>query len=787
MGWGPHPNTMKILPAGGVVGQYSIERLLGLGGSALVYRALDGRLGRHVALKVLPAETATAAARKRFVEEARAAASLNHPNIAVIYEVGESAAGCYIAMEEVDGDTLRLRLQSEQADPVELLGYLRQAAGALAKAHARGVVHCDLKPENIMVTRDGLVKLLDFGLARLIARHFGETDAEPGAAHRRSGRKAEGTPGYMSPEQAAGTLEIDERSDVFSFGCILYETAARRPPFEGATAVEVLAGTGREARALSEVCPGAPPGLVEIVARCLERNPAKRYASMEDVERELGGVLDAAAARRRRRWSRRSWGLSAAGLAAAGAGWWSYARRAVPAAGQSVAVIPLVGPGAGLERDFLADGLAEGLIHTLAQVPGLKVIARTSSWAFRGERIDARRAARALGVRVLVLLSVAEAGQRLRVTVDMVAADGTQIWGERFLPGRAGLAGLEADLSQQIAERVGAQLTEQGRERLARGARIRPEAYELLLLGRYQVRLYTAESRLKAAAYYEQALAVEPGFALAHAELASLYRLLSGSATLSPEDALPKAERAAQRALAADPEQAEGHAALADIRKDQWQWKEAEDRYRRALELNPNLVAAHRGYAIFLGVRARHEEAIAEIRRAVELDPLGLPTLVHAGAVYYNARRFREALRELKRALDLDPVAPAAWSWVGMCHGAQRQYAEAVKAYERASAKGDSPAASASYLCFSLARSGRREEAERLLARMLAAKEFVPRSNLAIAYLGLNRRQDALKLLAAAYDARDPLLQYLKVEPHFDDIAREPAFMEIAGKIGLPE
>jgi tetratricopeptide (TPR) repeat protein len=414
------------------------------------------------------------------------------------------------------------------------------------------------------------------------------------------------------------------------------------------------------------------------------------------------------------------------------------------------------------------------------------VIARSSSFRFRSERIDVQQTARALGARVLVLLSMAQAGGQLRVTVDLVESDGTQVWGTQHNAEPSGLVGMEANISREIAQRIGSKLSELEMARLARATKVKPEAYELLLRARYHLRLYTPESRKRAAGYYEQALALEPGFALAHAELATLYRLLSGSADLSARETMPQAEAAARRALAADGDLAEAHSALADIKKDQWDWTTAESEYRRALELNPNLVSARLGYAILLGVRGRHEAAISEIRRARELDPLGLPTAVHAGAVYYNARRFPDALAALNRAADLDPNAPAAWSWMGMVHGAAGQYADAVKAFEKAVALGDTSAASQCYYSFSLARSGRRTEALEVLEHLRRSQDFVPPSSLGIVYLGLNQRDEAIRALQAAYDARDPLLQYLKVEPHFDDLANDPFFRDLTEKIGLP-
>jgi TolB-like protein/Tfp pilus assembly protein PilF len=477
----------------------------------------------------------------------------------------------------------------------------------------------------------------------------------------------------------------------------------------------------------------------------------------------------------------------AATLAAAAAAGVFVHRRMQPGRDlQTVAVIPYASTQGGADTAYLADGIGEGLIDALTQVPGVQVTARSSSYRFRGEQIDARRAARQLDVRLLVLLSVARAGEQLRVTVDLVSAEGKQIWIQTYRPAHDDLAGLEAGISSEIAQRVGANLSQLERARMARTARVKPEAYDRLLRGRYQQRLYTLDSLKRAAAFYEQAAAMDPAFALAHAELANVYRHLSGSGAMNAAEMLPQAEAAARRALAADGELAEGHAALADVRKDRWDWATAENEYRRALELNPNLAPAHQGYAIFLGVRGRHDAAIAEIQRGLDLDPLGLPMALHSGAVYYNARRFNDALKALRRANSLDPHAPGPWGWMGMANAAAGRYAEAVGNYQRAAALGDSSAATMCYYAYALARSGRRDEAARLFERIRETQEFVPPSTLAIASLGLRQREDALRFLQSAYEQRDPLLQYLFVEPHFDDLRNHPAFLALAAAIGLP-
>ncbi len=816
-------SALPLFPPGAPLGVYRIEVLLGTGGSAQVYRAFDPRLGRQVALKVFAAGTVTKRFQDRFIQEARAAAGLSHPNIAVIYEVGQAAGTCFIALEYIEGETLRSKMKAAKTPLAELLGYLRQTAAALAKAHAKGIVHCDLKPDNIMVTREGFVKVLDFGLAKLIEQYkdagpHGEqpstTSGQTTAPLQHTGR-VEGTLGYMSPEQAEGKTDLDERSDLFSFGCILFEAATGRQPFRGSPGESVVRTMHRllyePAPSLSELCPDAAPSLQRIVDRCLKKDPALRCPSMKEVDQDLErllqemqngqAVIPASGSqssvvadfpgdlgRHLRPPRRRKWAVPAV-VAAFAILTGSIVHNPLPPARplSSLAVIPFVNAQNTPGGDYLSDGISEALINALAHLPDLKVIARSSSFKFKGERIDLRQAARLLGVQVLVTGRVAEAGGQFRITAELVdGSDGTQIWGAHYSPTHSELPGMGATISREIAGRIRSKPTQTEQATLTKVAKVKPEAYELLLRGRYHMRLHTPETSVKAMSYYQQALAVDPGFALAHAELAHVYRLLGGSAILSSRDMMPKAEAEVHRALSADPNLAEAHAALGDIKKDRWDWGGAEAEYRRAIELSPNLPAARKGLAINLSITGRHDQAISEIQRARELDPLGVPTAVDSAAVFYNARRHAEALDVLKRALDFDPSAPAIWTWIGLVNGGTGQFVRATDAFEKAMALGDGSTATQCYYAHSLARSGRRQEALQILQRLRQPGQFVSRAALAAAYLGLDERERALQELEAAYAARDPLMQYLKIESHFDTLSSEPRFQAICAKVGLP-
>jgi serine/threonine protein kinase/TolB-like protein/tetratricopeptide (TPR) repeat protein len=777
----------ELLTPGSALGPYKIVEWLGSGGSGDVYKAFDPSLDRYVALKVFANTAFTQDDRSRFIREARAAASLSHPNIATIYEVGEAERSCYISMEYVDGETFRQKLNEPECPLHERLAYLLQVARALEKAHASGIVHCDLKPDNIIVTRDGQVKILDFGLAKLVEGYRRDrAQAAPSAvvlpfASDHDGR-IEGTVGYMSPEQVEGTAPLDARTDVFSFGCMLFEAIAHRLPFWHESVMRSLHSllfdpTPR----LSDFSDDASPELQAILDGCLEKDPARRWPGMEDVRQRLEGVLDTAGRERdRTRWA---WPAAIAAAVLAGVVVWQWPQPA-PA---SIAVIPFVNAQATPDSAYLADGISEGLIHSLAQLPDIKVIARTSSFRFAKDTLNVQEAARTLGVRALVTGQVAEANGRLTITAELIdGEDGRAIWGAEYSPSLADLADVQGQISHEIARRVQSQLTPTEERKLAKGSSVHPDAYALLLRGRYQMWLYNPASTQKAASFFEQALGIDPGFASAHAELANTYRRLGGAGILKPAEALPLAEQAALRAIAADDELAEAHAVLADIKRDRWEWDAAEHEYRRAIALSASLAAARQGLAISLSLMGRDEEAAAEARRARELDPVGLSSAIDTAAVFYNVRKYKEALDVLKSATSLDGFAPAIWTWIGIVNGGSGRFAEAIEAFEKSGTLGDNTAATRCYYVHALARAGRRRQALDVLDTILKSNAFVPPSSLAIAYVGLDQKDRAFELLEAGFAAHDPLLQYVFVESHLDALRTDSRFARLATKLGLP-
>jgi len=759
----------QLLAPGSMLGQYQILQLLGSGGSSDVYKAFDSRLERNVALKVFANATLTADFRARFAREAKVAASLNHPNIATVYDVGEAGRHWYIAMEYVDGVALREKFNDATCSLSERLDYLGQAAGALARAHATGLVHCDLKPENIMLTGDGLVKVLDFGLARQV--HAGTVE-QPRAG-------IEGTVGYMSPEQAA-RQPIGAHSDVFAFGCMLFEAAANRLPFWSPSVAGALENLRHaDPPRLSAFAQRLPAGLQELVDDCLAKDPAARLRSMQDVSVRLHAI----AHKKSRTGSRVAWGMAALLAVSAAFGYWQ-SRSQSPAA--SVAVIPFVNARSTPEGIALAEGISEGLISALAQLPDLRVIARSSSFRFSGDTRDVRRIARALGVRTVVTGRITEEAGRLRVTTELVNGEnGTTLWGAEYTRNRADLADIQGQIATEIARRVRSKLTPADQRRLEKLVHPNPEVYSLLLRGRYQMSLYTPESTQRAASYFEQALGIDQSYAMANAELANAYRRLGGAGILRPREALPLAEQAALKAIAADDELAQAHTVLADIKRDRWDWAAADREYRRAIALSASSVPAHQGLAISLSLSGQGDAAVAELSRVRDLDPVGLSSAIDTAAVYYNVRRYDRALETLREAARLDALAPAVWTWIGIATGGSGDFVRALAAFDRAMELGDRTAATLCYDIHALARSGKRDEALRRLATIERSGTFVPPSSLAIAYEGLGERDRAIEQLQKAFADRDPLLQYIAVESYLDGMKSDARFQAILAQMGM--
>ena len=828
------------------LGRYEVRSKLGEGGMGEVYLARDTtELEREVAIKVLPADLAADPERmRRFVQEAKTASSLNHPNILTVYEIGEADSSRFIATEYVEGETLRQRLSRSRPSLREALDIAVQVASALVAAHKAGVVHRDIKPENVMVRGDGIVKVLDFGIAKLAERRTqaaADTEAPTQALVNTGPGVVMGTVSYMSPEQARG-LAVDERTDIWSLGCVLYEMVAGRLPFEGETATDVLSVIlHREPQSLLLLRRDVPDELERIVEKALTKDREERYQLAKelgvdlrrlrqhlDVEAELersvtpergapegraatsgghavtdqraaaetgGGIHTTSSAeyivteiKRHKRGA--ALVLAALLLATFGVGYFAYSRysaRGGEGGVRSVAVLPFLNAGGNPEAEYLSDGLSESLINSLSRLPQLKVIARSSSFRYKGKEVDVREAAKALGVEAVVTGRVTQRGDQLQISVEMVnAGEGTQMWGEQYSRRAADLQAVQAEISKEIAEKLRVRLTGAQEERLAKKATDNPQAYQLYLNGLFYYRKGNYENNRKALDYYAQAVALDPKFALAYASMTAPYLNLTSSGA-DPAEMLAKGREAAQKAVELDDSLAEAHAALAQIKRHEWDWSGAETGYKRAIELNPNLAAAHGYYATYLTRMGRTAEALAEIKRAQELDPLWTVGKVSEGVTLYFARRYDEAIQVFQSVIKTQPDFATAHVYLGYTYAAKGQYAEAVAAYQKDISLEGETTSTLCYLGYAYARSVRRGEALAVLDKLKASKEHVSPVELAALHAGLGDKEAALDALERAYRERDLQMQFLKVDPHYDGLRGEARFQDLVRKVGLPQ
>src|SRR5881397_1602574 len=664
--------------------RYTIERELGRGGMATVYLAQDRKHHRQVAIKVLKPELAAALGPERFLREIDTAARLNHPHILPLHDSGEAEGFLFYVMPYVEGESLRDRLSREKQLPLgDALQIAREVADALGYAHSHDVVHRDIKPENILFEA-GHAVVTDFGIARAITAAGGEKLTGTGIAV--------GTPGYMSPEQATESARVDERSDIYSLGCVLYEMLAGEPPFTGPSAESIVRQHLAAAPPrVSAMRAAVPPAIEEAIVRALAKTPADRFATTAEFVEAL-----AAPAQRVRDTGRRTSRLAAgAGLAAtllAAAGLFVLSRpHGTPSlagrSGQSIAVLPFVNVSGAPQEEYLSDGISEELINALSKLPQLQVVARPSSFAFKGKNEDMRQIGQALQVATVLGGSVRRAANRLRVTAQLTdARNGYNLWSETYDREMGDVFAVEDEISRAIMRALQVHLVSGDSLTLSRRPTRDVEAYELYLKGRY---FYDKAGF----GPIQQALAHDSNYALAYAGIADAYQRLTASTYLRPREGMPKARAAALKALALEPTLADAHASLGDqLCVYDWDASAAERELRRAIELNPSLANAHYFYSHCLAAHGRLDEALAEARRAHELDPLNPDVATGFPWALYVARRYDEAIAVQRKSLDLEPGSAHAHMLLALPLAGKGSYAEALaEARKMAALAGDAP------------------------------------------------------------------------------------------------
>lgn len=749
--------AVHAIRPGARLGPYEVIERVGAGGMGEVYRARDTRLNRSVALKILPPETARQdEARARLEHEARTISSLNHPNICALYDVGREGDVDYLVMEFLEGETLTSRLGRGALSRAELIRHGVEIADALDRAHRQGVIHCDLKPSNIVLTETG-AKLLDFG----IARFHGSSEA---AIH--------GTPGFIAPEVARGEAP-DARSDIYSLGATLYEMATGRhaPAADAGTAMRDL-----------------DRPIAGILTRATDPVRERRYQSAAAIRRDL-----AAAGRESHplKWIGAAAALALVAAAVA-ALLWRNAQVAAPSAIRSVAVLPFkpLAPG-GVDDEYIGVALADALLTELGSIGAVAVRPLSASARYGTPGTDAVAAGRALDAELVVDGAIQRSGDRLRVSVHLIrVADGRSIWSDRFESRWTDVFAVQDAIADQVTRALAITLSGEDRRRVQRRRPASVDAYEAYLKGRYFWNMRTAAGLTRALGYFEDALRIDPAYAQAYAGIADSYAVLGSTAIaeLPPLDAGPKAIAAAARALELEPTLAEAHVSYAfAVYSYQWDWARGEEHFRRAIALDPDYATAHYWYSLYLDQLGRLDEAAAAAQRAVELEPLSLVGTYAVGLTHYCARRFDRAREYAQRVLEVEPDYPLGLRLMGSSLVAEGRYAEAIDPYERLAKAAPDNSLYGGWLAHVYGRAGRVSEARAILTRIASGPNArrVAAANIAIGYIGLGDNASALSWLEIAYNEHSQALTYLKIDPVYDPLRGDPRFTNLLQQVGL--
>jgi serine/threonine-protein kinase len=744
-------------------GPYEVLSLLGEGGMGQVYRARDPRLGREIAIKVLPQESSSNAdALARFEREARAVASLSHPNILAVHDFGSEHGTFYVVTELLEGETLRKRLELNTIEWRRSIEIGAEISEALAAAHARGIVHRDLKPENIFLTADGRVKVLDFGLAQTDPLCDPTADTAVTAPFRTDPGTILGTLGYMAPEQLRGE-SVTGSADIFSLGCILYEMVTARKPFQRESGAATIAAILKEDISKEALGDAAPPELQHVIEGCLEKSAQQRFQSARDLALTLRAISSSTSMPetllRRMRKPRKT-------------------------TIDSIAVLPLENVGDDPESEYLSDGITEGVINRLSQLPKLKVMARSTVFRYKHRDAEPQAVGRDLRVRAVMSGRLQRVGDRLVINVELVdAQDGSAIWGEHYNREVSDVVKLQEEMSTEIADKLRLKLTGAERKRLQKKATSNSTAYELYLKGRYHWNKRTEESVKRGIVFFREAIEADPSFANAYAGMADSFITLGTNVPLPPREAMPKAKAAAMKAIEIDDGLAEAWASLAAVRWwYDWDWSGAEEAYQRAIELNPNYANAHDGYAMLLSARGRPDAAVDQITKAADLDPLSLIIAVHAGWPHYFARDYGAAIRCFDKALELDANFIPAHGWRGMALGQQKRFGEALEGFRRALDVERIPILLA-MVGHTYAIAGNRAEAERVLTELQFEASYVSPYDIAVIHAGLGDHAAALRSLREALDDRSTWMVFLPRDPRLDVLRGDEAFREIAARL----